>query len=308
MKNSIDRYLAELREELRGADRALIQDAIADAEEYLRTALDNPETPSEATEAEAFERIMEKYGSPAEVAAAYRENEARIVRTYVPPALAEKEQPEEIISEPKDTRPWLIKFFGIFADSKAWGALLYLIFALGTGIIYFTWVVTGVSVSAGMLVLIIGIPLALLLLLSVRGIGLVEGRIVEALLGIRMPRRALFSRRDLSFWQKLKGLLSQRQTWTSMVYMFMQLPLGIIYFSVIVTLISVSFWLIGQPVWGLAFDMPFFTDGYYGYYTPVWVMPFSIIGGALLLTATMHIVKFAGKLHGIWAKSMLVRE
>ena len=33
---SIDQYLRQLREELAGADSALIQDALYDAEEYLR--------------------------------------------------------------------------------------------------------------------------------------------------------------------------------------------------------------------------------------------------------------------------------
>jgi uncharacterized membrane protein len=48
MPQRIDEYLARLREALEGTDRATIQDALADAEEHLRTALgmalqDHPE-------------------------------------------------------------------------------------------------------------------------------------------------------------------------------------------------------------------------------------------------------------------------
>ena len=79
-----------------------------------------------------------------------------------------------------DIEAFFSRFFGVFADFRVWGAFLYLLFSLATGILYFTWVVTGISLSAGLLVLIIGLPFTCLFILSVRGIGLVEGRIVEA--------------------------------------------------------------------------------------------------------------------------------
>ena len=70
MVKSVDEYLRLLRKELAVSDAAVVQDAIADAEEHLRTALaqavnGNPNT----SEAEAIPAIAEKYGSPQEVAA-----------------------------------------------------------------------------------------------------------------------------------------------------------------------------------------------------------------------------------------------
>ena len=41
MENSIDGYLRQLKEELKNCDRATVQDALSDAEEYLRNALEN---------------------------------------------------------------------------------------------------------------------------------------------------------------------------------------------------------------------------------------------------------------------------
>ena len=41
------------------------------------------------------------------------------------------------------------RFFGVAADPRTYGALFYMVLALATGIFYFTWVVTGVSLSAG---------------------------------------------------------------------------------------------------------------------------------------------------------------
>ena len=81
------------------------------------------------------------------------------------------------------------QIFGVFVDPGCYKALLYMILSLATGITYFTLVVTGVSTAGGMLVLIVGIPLFLLVLGMVRAMALFEGRLVEGLLGTRMPRR-----------------------------------------------------------------------------------------------------------------------
>ena len=320
MINSIEAYLAELKKELSGSDRATVQDALSDAEEYLRTALNSARESAPAVpEAAALAAIIGRYGSPGEVAAAYKEIETRTPQSFAQAAkraepVAAPVQAGVVTTAPVTApvaavaRPLYARFFGIFGDARAWGSLLYLLFAMGFGIIYFTWAVTGLSVSAGLLVLIIGIPLFALFLLSVRGIALIEGRLVDALIGVRMPRRPLFSRRDIGWWQKMKNLFSERQTWTAMLYMLLQMPLGIIYFSVIVALVSASAWLIGRPIWELAFGLPSFVIEPYAYYTPGGLMPIAIIGGVLLLTATMHVVKYTGRLHGNYAKVMLVRE
>ena len=54
---------------------------------------------------------------------------------------------------------------------------------------YFTWAVVGASLSVSLLILIIGVPLLVLFLGSIRALAFIEGRMVEVLLGVRMPRR-----------------------------------------------------------------------------------------------------------------------
>jgi len=200
------------------------------------------------------------------------------------------------------------RFFGVVIEPKAWGALLYLLFTLATGIIYFTWAVTGISLSLGLLILIIGIPIAGLFILSTRGLALLEGRLVEALLGIRMPHRPLFSPKDKGIWAKFKALLIDKYTWFSMVYMLLQLPLGITYFTVFITLISTSLALVAAPIWSLAFNLPVFTNNGTQYILNGWVTPFLTVAGVILFFATLHLAKVIGGLHGKLAKAMLVRE
>ena len=109
-----------------------------------------------------------------------------------------------------------------------------MIISLATGIFYFTVVVTMLSTSFGTSILIIGLPLLLLTLGFVRGMALFEGRLVELLLGTRMPRRP---RADfpLPFFQRLWFWLRDGRTWASMVYLVLMLPLGIVYFTLAVT-------------------------------------------------------------------------
>jgi hypothetical protein len=320
MINSIEEYLKELKKEMAGSDRATVQDALSDAEEYLRTALDSAANEiAHKSAAEVLAVIIERYGQPAEVAAAYKEIEKRTppafgrrvlneVKPMAPITLPVPPSPV-VAASAHDDRNIFIKFFGVFAEARTWGAFFYLMLAMFLGIAYFTWAMAGFWTSFGLIFcLLIGVPLMFLFLLSIRGIGLLEGRLVEALLGVRMPRRPHFTRKDIGFWQKIKNILADRYTWTSLVYMLLQMFLGIIYFSVFISLIASSLWLVFQPIFGLVFDVPSFVIGNYGYYTTGWLLPFSVIGGILLLTATMHLVKLSGKMHGAWAKLMLVRE
>jgi len=305
MIQSIDDYLSQLKKELSGCDRATIQDALSDAEEYLRTAL-NSVTSNDATisEADALSQIIERYGMPEEVATAYREIEHRITPALAQPSYPD--EPEEAKKE-KDERPLLSRFFGVFADFRAWGAFLYLLFSLLTGILYFTWAVTGISLSAGLIILIIGLPFTGLFILSVRGISLVEGRIVEALLGIRMPRRPQFHRRNMGLWSRFKNIILDKHTWLSIVYMILQLPLGTIYFSVFITLIALSLSGIAIPILQLGFDIPVNINGG-SYYLAGWMVPLVVVAGILLATLTMHLAKYVGRMHGALAKALLVRS
>jgi uncharacterized membrane protein len=296
MIESINEYLNQLRQELAGSDRATVQDAISDAEEHLRTALESMvESNADILEAEAIPLIVEEYGSPEETASAYREIEARVRPTLARPRKA-------------NGRPFYVRWLAVFAEPRAWGALLYMLFSCVTGMIYFTWAIGGLSLSLSLLVLIIGIPFMILFLLSVRGVALVEGRLVEALLGVRMPRRPAFLSSSNTGWmERLKALLLDRCTWLAIIYMVFQLPLGILYFTVFLVLLSVSVSFIAMPVLGIL-NIAVITIGRTHYIPPDWATPFFTLAGVALLAATMHLAKVVGRVHGMMAKAMLVSE
>jgi len=296
---TIQEYLDRLNEELAGSDPALIQDALYDAEDYLRNATGGaaeaaPGPHGETAEA-AFERAVQRFGTPREVAEAYRENDSRVAAALAHPAPRAAEDPAR-------------RILGVFLDPRAYGALLFMFLSLATGILYFTWAVTGLSLSIGLSILIIGFPVALLFLASVRLFSLVEGRLVESLLGVRMPRRPRFATPEGTIWARLRSWLADRRTWTTLLYMVLKLPLGIFSFVLFTVLMSVSLALLAAPITQIFFDQPLITYGGNHYiYVPLWVMPLFWLAGLLDLLLVMHLARALGRAYGAIAKGMLVR-
>jgi uncharacterized membrane protein len=295
LPTTIPDYLAQLRAALADNDPALVQDALFDAEEYLRGEL--AEHPHES-EAAVIARVAGSYGAPVEVAEIYRDTESRVVQALrTPPATL---QP----------RGALGRFFGVAADPRTWGALFYMVLALATGIVYFTLAVTGVSLSLGLMILIVGVPFALLFLGLTRVLSLVEGRLVEVMLGERMPRRPLYSNRALPLRERIGGMLGDPRTWSTLLYMVLMLPLGILYFTLSVSALATSLGLFAgglmQALHGLGIE--FASEGVINYYFPAWTGPFFTLAGVALLFGFLHLARGLGRLHGALAKQLLVKS
>ena len=296
MYPNIEAYLSELRERLADSDPATIQDALADAEDHLQSALEQARRDHpEMSEATLLPQLVATFGTPEEISRAYREIEVRLAPSFAPPPA-------------RDTRPLLQKFVGVLGEPRAYAALLYLLTSMVTGILYFTWAVTGVSLSVGLMVLIFGLPFFGLFVFSIQGLALVEGRLVEALLGVRMPRRQVPFRPGSGIWKKFTARIRDRRTWTTLAYLVLQLPLGIIHFTVFIVLLAYSLQLLALPVLQLVFDQPLVNFSFGSYFVPLWSMPMLFLAGVLDIIVTLHLAKFVGRKHGGMAKALLVQR
>jgi uncharacterized membrane protein len=287
-------YLEQLRRALKGAPPGLISDALADCEEHLNIEVaQNPEL----DEPTILASVVETYGSPQEIAEEYRDMEATISTPF----------PQ---SEQQERRRY--GFFNVISDPRTYGALLYMLLALVTGIFYFTWTIVGISLTAGFAILIIGIAFALLFVGSIRVLSHVEGRIVEALLGVRMPRRPPSAApSDESIWTRIKEALLDMRTWSSMLYLLLMLPLGIVYFVTAVVGLSVSLGVSGAAIYALITNHSNFqVDGVpwldHLLHTAPGLMLVALVG-VLLFFVVLHIARGVGWLHGRIAEGLLVR-
>ncbi|GAB3061390.1 sensor domain-containing protein [Stenotrophomonas tumulicola] len=327
LPTTIAQYLAQLRSALHDADPAMVQDALYDAEEYLRSELAAQPGRSEAA---VIADVAGSYGAPEEVADIYRETEVTVSRALrtpttsvgpraqvpagtvaaaaaVDPASSSATAPPPTVP-PVAPRSLASRFFGVAVDPHTYGALFYMLLSLATGTFFFTWVVTGLSLSLSLMILIIGIPLAVLFFGSVRGLSLLEGRLVEALLGERMPRRPRYADRSRSWLQRIGDMFTDGRTWLTLLYFVLMLPLGIVYFTIATTLLMLSLGFIWSPVAALFSGInPGLTIQFPGMDLGAWVTPLLAVLGVLLLFGTLHLARGIGRLHGRMAKHLLVR-
>jgi len=228
------------------------------------------------------------------VASAYKK-----IETLLQPTLAPTGQP--------DPRSFLKRFFGVITDPRAWSSFLYMLFLVFTGCLFGLWALFGGIFSLVLLIFVIGIPITGLFLLSIRGIALIEGRIIEALLGIRMPRKPVFVRQGLGPWEKFKSLIMDPYTWKSLAYLILLFPFGWIYFGLSGFALAFALSFIFAPVLELIFHIPLDLYGT-DVFIPVGMLPIVSIGGILLFFLMLHLAKFVGRIHGRYAKFMLVRK
>ncbi|MBV6417352.1 MAG: hypothetical protein CMLOHMNK_02014 [Steroidobacteraceae bacterium] len=295
---SIDAYLKQLREELSDADPALIQDALYDSEEYLRAEIAAHPGKSEA---DVLELISSTYGAPDEVAAAYRETEAKVT--------AALKTPRPVVAGGGSLR----RFFAVYSDPRAYASLFFMFLALVLGIFHFVFAMVGVSLSLGLAVLIIGVPFFLVFIGLTRVIALAEGRLLEAVSGERMPRRPRHPGPSQSFWARIGEMLRDARTWTTLAYFVLALPLGIAWFTLAVTGIAAGLSLTFAPLFEVARRLGWLhvTGGVTVDFSPAWLgsaflLPVGIVLGVLITTALLHLARAIGRMHARFAKHMLV--
>lgn len=252
-------YLSQLQHALVGVDSAIAHDALIDAETHLRAAIAAGRTPDQAIEA---------FGSPAEVARAYGESAPSAGRTSplgagstsVPPFDAPLVDAQSVRTGPLGRLPVI----GVWFRLRAWSSLFYfLVPCFAIAVATFVWVVTVGSLALGTIPILIGLPLAVFLLGSVRAICLAEGKMVEFFLGVRMPRRVqpvqvltpIGGVAEVGFWQRIGCWLTDVRSWLSLAWALGNFFVATALFSLFVTLGALALAMVVVPL-ALALGIP----------------------------------------------------
>ncbi|HVU73640.1 MAG TPA: sensor domain-containing protein [Mycobacteriales bacterium] len=105
---------------------------------------------------------------------------------------------------------------------QTWAEALYCLVAFGTGTAGFVFAVTALSVSAGLLVTLVGFPLLALSLVGARGFGAGYRGLARGLLGLDVSAPRATDRR-----RGLRGYLSDRAGWRAMLFLIVHFPVAI---------------------------------------------------------------------------------
>lgn len=125
----------------------------------------------------------------------------------------------------------------------------YLLLGLPLGIVEFVAIVTGLSMGFGLLITLLGIPVLVLTLLGARAAAAFERELARTLLDAPVPRhRPRVDRSAGFFWRRLVDLVTDRDTWASIAFLLLRLPLGILDFTVVVTIVGLALGGFAQPI------------------------------------------------------------
>jgi signal transduction histidine kinase len=195
--------------------------------------------------------------------------------------------------------------------SRTWAETLHCLLDLPIGITTFTIVITMLSLSAGLMITLVGLPLLVATLMFGRAIGVFERARVRLLLGDELPVVAPLVPLEAhgTFWQKTCRRLSDVPAWKALAYGALLLPWGIVTFTTVVVLWSVALGFATFPLYGWALpsgDGLSFGDDYA---LTGWGRGGSMVGigivGVLLLIVTPRIVHALTRLSCALVRALL---
>jgi len=143
----------------------------------------------------------------------------------------------------------LARFFMAPFRLQTYANLLYLALAFPLGLAYFIFLTVGLPLGYGLTFIWIGIPILGLVFAGSWWMSALERRIAIGLLGAEVPPMAPPpSPEAQGFWQRMRTFFSNPVTWKGMGYLLLKLPMGVVSFTALVTLLSTSLALMLVPV------------------------------------------------------------
>lgn len=187
--------------------------------------------------------------------------------------------------------------------ASTWFAFIHLLLNLPLGIVYFVLLVTGVSLGAGLLITLIGIPVLIGTGWMVRTMGNIERARMNVFLGttLRDPYRPAAP--ETGWIARLFAIGKDPATWRDFLFLMLRLPMGIFTFTISVATWAVGIGLLGSPIsyWFGVFRMQF---GDWIFDGPVAVM-FATFAGVLMTLLAFGITRGLARLEMVLAAALL---
>ncbi|WP_135828074.1 sensor domain-containing protein [Halorussus halobius] len=141
--------------------------------------------------------------------------------------------------------------FGVPFRLQTYRNLLYLLLAFPLGLAYFVFLSVGISLGVGLAFVVVGIPILLAVLVIATGLGRVERELAALLLGVEFESAASSPEGSVVEW--VKHLVTDRGTWTAVVYLGTKLFVGVVSFFVVTTVLVTAVSLLFVP---FVYDQP----------------------------------------------------
>ena len=206
--------------------------------------------------------------------------------------------PEEMPSFPQTV-------FETVAERQTYYNIAYLMLSFPLGLFYFVYLVTMLSLGFGLAVTVVGLPLIGLTLVTAQALAASTCKLSGRLLGMAMPRQRVSATRRQGSWSALLHKITERAAWRDVCFLLLLFPLGTLNFTLVLSLLGASLWMIAQPLLVLA--------RVHSEIAPHWhidTLPKALlfpIPGFLLALASLHLLNYLASLSGHFTRSMLGR-
>ena len=131
-------------------------------------------------------------------------------------------------------------YISVMQSPQTYRNVLYLLLSFPLGICYFVFLVTGITLGIGTLIIWIGVPILLFTIDVWWRLALFERRMAIHWLGIDIRPLTYPSSTRMTLWKSAQAQLTNKMTWKTLAYLLVKFPLGIISFVVTITLFALT--------------------------------------------------------------------
>lgn len=191
-------------------------------------------------------------------------------------------------------------FFWVITRPRSYLNILYLLLGLPLGTLYFTVLVTGFSLGIGLMVVaLVGIPILIALWYVTHAFLRLERSLTSGLLGVQVPPIDPLPVWPGGLWRQFKQFMGHGPTWKGIGYLLLRFPVGVVTFTVAVTLVSTSLAMTFAPTYTWAGD-----DVTWGSWSfdPFWWSFLLVPVGVLLTFVSLHVMNALAAACGAWTR------
>ena len=199
----------------------------------------------------------------------------------------------------------LTKVFGPVIAPRTYLRALHLLLMFPRGLAYFVGLVVALSVGGALIWTIVGPVLLIATLYLTRWAGDAEAWVVRNVAQIELRRPPTAIEPGQSALSQLWTRLIDRNTWTGLVYLFAQFPIGLATFVGVVVTSSIAGFLIGAPVLLAVSDFKLEFGGVVPDVDTVGEGLVLVPIGLVIFLIEVHLVNTVSALHALWARFML---
>lgn len=196
---------------------------------------------------------------------------------------------------------FLKKYFKVLLQSQTYLNLVYLLLSFPLGLFYFVFLITGVSVGVATLILVVGLLILAAVFAASWALTAFERVQAITLLRVKIPPMDKPIEESAGFWARMKAYFTNPVTWKGLLFLFSKFPLGVINFTLVVTILAVILALVAAP---LAYPWATYDLGFTVINSLSDALLVTIVG-LLLAPAGFHLLNFLARLQGEFARVML---